>query len=152
MTPVQETEAQSQAQLLRSVLFLFSSITLMQVLVGPFSEGERCREGRGFTWIIFLIWFSQITASAHQRRSQTIAWEPKWIVKSGNGRNQTSFATKEKTGCNYTQSSMGSFISNDFVGLGILSLPAGSIKPEPAPSCGLWLIWQKCSHVHTWCE
>lgn len=36
--PAQETEAQPQAQLLGSMLFLFSSIALTQVLVGPFSE------------------------------------------------------------------------------------------------------------------
>lgn len=150
--PVQEWEAQSQAQLVKSILFLFSSITLMQVHVGPFSETEKVREGRGFTWIIFLFWFSQITtASTHQRRPQTIDWEPKWIAKAGMGRNQTSFATKDKTGCNYTLSSMASFISTDFVRLGIVSLPAGSRKPEPTPSCGLWLMWQKCTHVHTWC-
>lgn len=55
--PVQEWEAQSQAQLVKSILFLFSSITLMQVHVGPFSETEKGREGRGFTWIIFLFCF-----------------------------------------------------------------------------------------------
>lgn len=70
----------------------------LDYLLAFFHKRERCREGRGFTWIIFLIWFSQITASADQPRSQTADWEARLIVKAGRGRNQTSFAAKEKTG------------------------------------------------------
>lgn len=80
------------AQICVGLWFLRFLGTLVQLSAGSFWEGGAGKEV--VTWIIFLIAFSPVVASAQPRRPQTIDWEPKWILKAGKGRNQTSFATK----------------------------------------------------------
>lgn len=143
---VQETEGHSQAQI--------QGITLLI----NHSNSNTCwtfyRRGRGAgkeeasPLVIFLIWFSKRISSVHQRRSQSIDWEPKRTVKTGKRGNQTSFATKEKTGCNYTKSSVGSFISPEFVRLGIVSCR----QHKAWTSSQLWALahvtaMQSCPHL-----
>lgn len=66
------------AQICVGLWFLRFLGTLVQLSAGSFWEGGAGKEV--VTWIIFLIAFSPVVASAQPRRPQTIDWEPKWIL------------------------------------------------------------------------